>query len=54
MKKEKQKGIGIKVQTPSTLITRLPILLGQIKACNNSIDLLNEMNKVFVCYIETM
>ena len=47
MKKKKQKGIGIKVQTPSTLITRLPILLGQIKASNNSIDLLNEIRQSF-------
>lgn len=47
MKKKKQKGIGIKVQTPSTLITRLPILLGQIKAGNNSIDLLNEIRQSF-------
>ena len=35
-----QKGSGIKVYTPSQLITRFPILIGQLKAGNSSIDLM--------------
>lgn len=38
-----QEGSGIKIYTPSTLLTRLPILMGQLEAGNNSIDLLNEI-----------
>ena len=36
---------GIKVYTPSQLITRLPILIGQLKAGNSSIDLTNEIRQ---------
>ena len=41
-----QKGSGVKVYTPSQLITRLPILMGQLKAGNNSIDLINEIRQI--------
>ena len=41
-----RKGSGVKVYTPSQLITRLPILMGQLKAGNNSIDLINEIRQI--------
>ena len=40
-----QTGSGIKGYTPSQLITRLPILIGQLKAGNSSIDLTNEIRQ---------
>ena len=40
-----QKGSGVKVYTSSQLITRLPILIGQLKAGNNSADLINELRQ---------
>lgn len=40
-----QEGSGIKIYTPSTLLTRLPIPMGQLEAGNNSIDLLNEIRQ---------
>ena len=33
---DEQKGQGLKIMTPSQLITRLPILLAQLKAGNNN------------------
>ena len=41
-----QKGSGVKVYRPSQLITRLPILIGQLKAGNNSVDLINELRQI--------
>ena len=41
-----QKGSGVKVCTSSQLITRLPILIDQFKAGNNSIDLINEIRQI--------
>ena len=41
-----QKGSVVKVYTPSQLITRLPILIGQLKAGNNSVDLINELRQI--------
>ena len=35
--------IGLKVLTPNKLLTRLPILLAQIKAANNSYESKNEI-----------
>ena len=40
-----QEGSGIKIYTPSTLLTRLPILMGQLETGNNSIGLLNEIRQ---------
>ena len=34
--KKRQKGQGLKIMTPKQLITRLPILLAQLKAGNTS------------------
>ena len=39
----KQQGQGVKILTPKQLITRLPILLAQLKAGNNSQKLQNEI-----------
>ena len=37
----KKEGKGLKILTPNKLLTRLPILLAQIKAGNNSKELKN-------------
>ena len=37
---------GLKILTPNTLLTRLPILLAQIKAGNNLNKLKNEIRKM--------
>ena len=39
-------GQGLKIMTPSQLITRLPILLSQLKAGNNSQKLKNEIRQI--------
>ena len=44
--KEKQnetKGKGLKILTPKQMLQRLPIALAQVKAGNNSQNLLNEI-----------
>ena len=45
---KRQKGQGLKIMTPSQLITRLPVLLSQIAADNNSSKLKNEIRQI-VC-----
>ena len=42
----KQKGYGLKIMTPNQLITRLPILLAQKQAGNNSQKLNNEIRQI--------
>ena len=37
------KGTGLKILTPKQMLQRLPISLAQVKADNNSDDLLNEI-----------
>ena len=37
---------GLKVLTPSKLLTRLPILMAQIKSGNNSYKLKNEIRQM--------
>ena len=44
--KRQQKGQGLKIMTPSQLITRLPILLAQLKVGKNSEKLKNEIWQV--------
>ena len=39
-------GKGLKILTPNKLLTRLPILLAQIKAGNNSCNLKNEIGQI--------
>ena len=43
-----QKGKGLKILTPKQMLQRLPIALAQVKAGNNSENLLNEIRKM-VC-----
>ena len=43
---EKQQGQGLKILTPQQMITRLPILLAQLKAGNNSQKLKNEIRQI--------
>ena len=43
---EVKEGIGLKILTPNKLLTRLPILLAQIKAGNNSYKLKNEITQI--------
>ena len=42
----KQKGTGLKILTPNQILKRLSIALAQIKACNNSESLLNEIRQI--------
>ena len=42
------KGTGLKILTPKQLLQRLPIALGQVKAGNNSENLLNEIRQLFI------
>ena len=42
------KGIGLKILTPKQMLQRLPIALAQVKAGNNSENLLNEIRQI-VC-----
>ena len=44
--KKRQKGYGLKIMTPSQLLTRLPILLAQKQAGNNSQQLNNEIRQI--------
>ena len=41
--KNKTSGKGLKILTPKQLLQRLPIVLAQVKAGNNSESLLNEI-----------
>ena len=43
---KRQKGHGLKIMTPSQLITRLPILLAQKQAGNNSQKFNNEIRQI--------
>ena len=43
---KRQNGQGLKIMTPSQLITRLSILLAQVKAGNNSQKLKNQIRQI--------
>ena len=43
---QKQQRKGLKILTPEQMITRLPILLSQLKAGNNSQKLKNEIRQI--------
>ena len=45
-RKRKTTGTGLKVLTPNKLLTRLPIILAQIKAGNNLNKLKNEIRQM--------
>ena len=42
-------GTVLKLLNPNKLLTRFPVLLGQIKAGNNSCKLKNEINTIKCC-----
>ena len=44
--KQTQQGKGIKILTPSQMLSRLPITLAQLKAGNNSEKLKNEIRQL--------
>ena len=44
-KYESTHGAGLKILTPKHMLQRLPIALAQVKAGNNSENLLNEIRK---------
>ena len=46
-------GSGLKILTPQQMLARLPILLAQIKAGNNSRELKNEISIVFSIQVKT-
>ena len=41
-----QEGTGLKTLTPNQMLKRLPIALAQVKAGNNSENLLNEIRQI--------
>ena len=43
---KEQEGAGLKILTPSQTLKRLPIVLAQVKAGNNSESLLNEIRQI--------
>ena len=45
-KQNETKGKGLKILTPKQMIQRLPIALAQVKAGNNSKNLLNEIRQI--------
>ena len=45
-KQNETKGTGIKILTPKQVLQRLPIALAQVKAGNNSENLLNEIRQI--------
>ena len=45
-KQDGTKGTGLKILTPKQMLQRLPIALAQVKAVNNSENLLNEIRQI--------
>ena len=45
-KSKSTKETRLKILTPKQMLQRLPIALAQVKACNNSENLLNEIRQV--------
>ena len=45
-KQDKTKGKGLKIVTPKQMIQRLPIALAQVKAGNDSKNLLNKIRQI--------
>ena len=45
-KQNETKGKGLKILTPKQMLQRLPIALAQVKAGNNSENLLNEIKQI--------
>ena len=45
-RQNKTEGTGLKILTPKQMLQRLPIVLAQVKASNNSESLLNEIRQI--------
>ena len=45
-KQNETKGKGLKILTPKQILQRLPIALAEVKAGNNSENLLNEIKQI--------
>ena len=45
-KQNETKGTGLEILTPKQMLRRLPIALAQVKAGNNSENLLNEIRQI--------
>ena len=45
-RKNETEGKGLKILTPKQMLQRLPIALAQVKASNNSENLLNEIRQI--------
>ena len=45
-KKDDTKGEGLKILTPKQMLQRLPVALAQVKADDNSENLLNEIRQI--------
>ena len=45
-KNKETKGTGLKILIPKQMLQRLPIALAQVKAGNNSENLLNEIRQI--------
>ena len=50
---QKQRGQGLKILTPQQMITRLPILLAQLKAGNNSQKRKNEIRQIVYSFYKS-
>ena len=46
IKQDETKGTGLKILTPKQVLQRLPAALAQVKAGNNSENLLNEIRQI--------
>ena len=44
----KQQDLGLKILTPNQMLSRLPIILAQLKAGNNSKKLKNKIRQLFI------
>ena len=47
LNERKQRGQGLKILTPNLVLSKLPILLAQLKEGNNSEKLKNEIRQLF-------
>ena len=45
-----QKGVGLKIPTPHQMLDRLPTLLAELKAVNNSEKLTNEIRQLLYSF----
>ena len=45
-KQNETRGKGVKILTPKQMLQRLPVALAQVKAGNNSRNLLNEIRQI--------